>query len=163
MSEPMAPLPAQKRIALIAHDERKLDLLDWAAYNREMLSRHTLFATGTTGTMLHRELGLDVTSFMSGPLGGDQQIGAKIAQAEIDVLIFFWDPLESHPHDPDVRALLRVAALQNIPVATNRSTADFLFSSPLIEVEYVRHVYDYAARLKRERVLEQMHGVDRLP
>ncbi len=157
MTETMAPLPAQKRIALIAHDDRKHDLLEWARYNRAELSRHRLYATGTTGTILMQELDLDVTPFMSGPLGGDQQIGAKIAEGAIDVLIFFWDPLESHPHDPDVRALLRVAVLQNIPVATNRSTADFIFSSPLMDQGYERQVYDYALRLQRKRMIEQVH------
>ena len=151
-------IPRRKRIALVAHDDRKMDMLEWAKYNRETLSRHTLFATGTTGTILHEELGLNVHSFLSGPLGGDQQIGAKITEGEIDFLIFFWDPLASHPHDPDVRALLRVSVLRNIPVATNRSTADFIFSSPLMDEDYERQVrYDYAARLKRERVIEQVH------
>jgi methylglyoxal synthase len=145
----------RKRIALVAHDDRKQDLLEWAQYNRERLSEHILFATGTTGTMLRQQLGLDVTSFITGPLGGDQQIGAKIAQGEMDVLIFFWDPLESHPHDPDVRALLRVAVLQNIPVAMNRSSADFMFSSPLMEREYQRQVYDYAERLRRKRIVSE--------
>ena len=151
-----APLPARKRIALIAHDDRKQDLLEWSRYNQDHLKYHILFGTGTTGTMLKRELDLDVTSFMSGPLGGDQQIGAKIAQGEIDVLIFFWDPLESHPHDPDVRALLRVAVLQNIPVAMNRSSADFIFSSPLMDGDYARQEYDYAERLRRKRLAEHL-------
>ncbi len=151
-----APLPARKRIALIAHDDRKQDLLEWSRYNQDHLKYHILFGTGTTGTMLKRELDLDVTPFMSGPLGGDQQIGAKIAQGEIDVLIFFWDPLESHPHDPDVRALLRVAVLQNIPVAMNRSSADFIFSSPLMDGDYARQEYDYAERLRRKRVAEHL-------
>jgi methylglyoxal synthase len=106
--------------------------------------------------MLQKQLGLDVTTFKSGPLGGDQQIGAKIVQGEIDLLIFFWDPLETHPHDPDVRALLRVAVMQNIPVACNRSSADFMFSSALMDEEYEKHVPDYAARLRRERVIEQV-------
>jgi methylglyoxal synthase len=149
---PYQSLPQRKRIALIAHDDRKRDLLEWAEYNRERLSEHILFATGTTGTLLHEKLGLEVTSFITGPLGGDQQIGAKIAQGDMDVLIFFWDPLESHPHDPDVRALLRVAVLQNIPVAMNRSSADFIFSSPLMEGTYRRQVYDYAERLRRKRI-----------
>ncbi len=157
----MAPhsiaLPKKKRIALIAHDDRKADLLDWAHYNKGTLSRHILYGTGTTGTLLQQELGLPVRTFMSGPLGGDQQIGAKIVEGEIDFLIFFWDPLELHPHDPDVRALLRVATMQNIPIATNRATADFVFSSPLMDQPYERRVYDWAARLKRERILEQIH------
>jgi len=152
MSHPSITLSRRKRIALIAHDDRKQDLLEWAQYNRGRLSEHILFATGTTGSLLRQQLGLDVTSFITGPLGGDQQIGAKIAQGEIDVLIFFWDPLESHPHDPDVRALLRVAVLQNIPVAMNRSSADFIFSSPLMEQTYERQAYDYAERLRRKRI-----------
>jgi methylglyoxal synthase len=150
-------IPRQKRIALIAHDERKQDLLDWTRSHREALSHHILFATGTTGTIIQQELGLDVTAMISGPLGGDQQIGAKIAQGEIDLLIFFWDPLESHPHDPDVRALQRVAALQNIPVAGNRSTADFIFSSPLMDQDYESTTYDYAARLRRPHIAEMLH------
>jgi methylglyoxal synthase len=157
MTETMAPLPDPKRIALIAHDDRKHDLLEWARYNRTLLSRHHLYATGTTGTIIQQELKLPVTSLISGPLGGDQQIGARIAEGTIDVLIFFWDPLESHPHDPDVRALLRMAVLQNIPVATNRSTADFIFSSPLMDQVYERQVYDYALRLQRKRVVESVH------
>lgn len=156
----MAPtpvaLPVVKRIALIAHDDRKQDLLDWARYNRAALSRHSLFGTGTTGAILQQQLGLDVHAFMSGPLGGDQQIGARIAEGGIDLLIFFWDPLQLHPHDPDVRALLRVATMQNIPIATNRSTADFLFSSPLMNTPYERRVYDWPSRLKRERVIDQI-------
>ncbi len=155
-----APLPPQKRIALIAHDERKADLLEWAQYNKVPLSRHILFATGTTGTILQRELGLNVTSYMSGPLGGDQQIGAHIVQGDIDVLIFFWDPLKSHPHDPDVRALLRVAVMQNIPIACNRSSADFIFASPLMNTPYERTLYDYATRLKRDQVAASVRGGD---
>ncbi|MBI5960914.1 MAG: methylglyoxal synthase [Chloroflexi bacterium] len=154
MSQNTVLLPEHKRVALVAHDDRKQDLLEWARYNREALSRHFLYGTGTTGSLMQRELGLPVTPFMSGPLGGDQQIGAKIAEGTLDVLIFFWDPLESHPHDPDVRALLRVAVLQNIPVAMNRSTADFLFSSPLMAGEYERQKYDYAERLQRNRRID---------
>jgi methylglyoxal synthase len=150
-----------KRIALIAHDDRKNDLLDWARYNRDELGRHLLYGTGTTGTILKHELDLDVTPFLSGPLGGDQQIGAKIAEGQIDVLIFFWDPLESHPHDPDVRALLRVAVLQNIPVACNRATADFIFSSPLMTGVYEQQVYDYVERLRRKRASEAVRGAGR--
>src|SRR5512137_1365373 len=126
----------QKRIALIAHDNKKLDLLDWARYNRGTLSRHFLFGTGTTGELLARELDLPVTRFASGPLGGDQQIGASIAEGKLDLLIFFWDPLEPQPHDPDIKALLRLAVLYNIPTASNRATADFIISSPLMISEY---------------------------
>jgi methylglyoxal synthase len=128
----------RKRIALVAHDNRKNDLLQWARYNRESLARHDLVATGTTGQMIADELGLDITRFLSGPLGGDLQIGARIAENEIDILIFFWDPLEPQPHDPDVKALLRVAVLCNIPTACNRATADFVVSSPLLTREYAR-------------------------
>ena len=124
--------PGKRRIALVAHDRRKQDLCDWARFNRGTLSRHHLSATGTTGGMLREQLGLPVTCFRSGPLGGDQQIGARIADGDIDLLVFLWDPLEPQPHDPDVRALLRIAVVWNIPVACNRATADFLISSPLL-------------------------------
>lgn len=143
------PMQAVKRIALIAHDNRKQDLLDWVRFNRDALARHRLLATGTTGGLIARETGLEVATFKSGPLGGDVQIGAKIVDGEIDALIFFWDPLEAQPHDPDIKALLRIAVLANIPVACNRATADFLLSSPLMTSEYDRLVEDYAARLRR--------------
>jgi len=136
----MFPMTARKRIALVAHDNRKTDLLQWARYNRESLAQHELFATGTTGAMIMDELALDVTRFLSGPLGGDLQIGAKIAEDALDVLIFFWDPLEPQPHDPDIKALLRVAVLRNIPTACNRATADFIVSSPLLGKDYARLV-----------------------
>ncbi len=126
----------KKRIALVAHDNKKKDLLEWAHFNRATLSRHHLFGTGTTGGLLERELDLPITQFKSGPLGGDQQIGAKICEGEIDFLIFFWDPLEQQPHDPDIKALLRLAVLYNIPTASNRATADFIISSPLMLKEY---------------------------
>jgi methylglyoxal synthase len=122
----------QRRIALVAHDGRKRDMREWAEFNRGLLACHQLYATGTTGRMLGEEIGLPVTRFHSGPLGGDQQIGARIADGGIDVLVFFWDPMEPHPHDTDVKALLRLAVLWNIPVACNRATADFLISSPLM-------------------------------
>jgi methylglyoxal synthase len=128
--------PARKRIALIAHDNLKADLLDWARYNRGTLAKHELHATGTTGALLAEELGLEVQRFLSGPLGGDQQIGAAIAEGRIDFVIFFWDPLEPHPHDVDVKALLRIAVVYNIPMACNRATADFILSSPLLAREY---------------------------
>ena len=124
---------ARRRIALVAHDGRKQDMREWAEFNRDLLAEHSLFATGTTGRMLSEEVGLPVTRFHSGPLGGDQQIGARIADGEIDLLVFFWDPLEPHPHDHDVKALLRLAVLWNIPVACNRASADFLISSPLMK------------------------------
>jgi methylglyoxal synthase len=126
-----APPPAGRRIALIAHDNKKQDMLEWAEYNLGLLTGHDLFATATTGHLL-QQLGLPVTCFRSGPYGGDQQIGARIAEGEIDLLVFLWDPLEPHPHDPDVKALLRVAVVCNIPVACNRATADFMISSPLM-------------------------------
>ena len=126
------PVPAGRKIALIAHDNKKQDMLEWARYNLDLLADHELFATATTGSLLQDRLGLPVTCFRSGPYGGDQQIGARIAEGGIDLLVFFWDPLEPHPHDPDVKALLRVAVVCNIPVACNRASADFIISSPLM-------------------------------
>lgn len=136
-------LGTRKRIALVAHDNRKEDLLEWAKYNRGTLAQHILYATGRTGTLLEKELSLEVIKLQSGPLGGDQQLGAKITDGEIDFLIFFWDPLEPLPHDMDVRALLRIAVVWNIPVACNRASADFMISSPLMTNQYQRNVPDY--------------------
>lgn len=132
-----------KKIALVAHDNKKQDLVEWAKFNRVLLAHHKVYATGTTGTILEQELGIKVNKLQSGPLGGDQQIGAKIADGEIDFLIFFWDPLEPVPHDPDVKALLRMAVVWNIPIACNRSSADFMISSHLMDEAYDRLVPDY--------------------
>lgn len=142
-------MPPKKHIALVAHDNMKDDLLAWAEYNLDLLRRHHLYATGTTGWLLEKELDLPITKLQSGPLGGDQQIGAKISEGEINCLIFFWDPLSAQPHDPDVRALLRLAAVWNIPAATNRTSADFLISSPLMNSEYIRLVTDYGSYNRR--------------
>jgi methylglyoxal synthase len=130
----------RKKIALVAHDNLKRDLVEWAKFNREVLKEHELCATGTTGGLLSEALSLPIHRFRSGPLGGDQQIGAKIVEGDIDILIFFWDPLEPHPHDVDVKALLRIAVVYNIPVACNRATADFVVSSELMHREYDRIV-----------------------
>jgi methylglyoxal synthase len=133
----------RKRIALVAHDNKKQDLFEWTKFNRELLAQHALYATRTTGKILE-ELDLKVVKLESGPLGGDQQIGAKISEGEIDFVIFFWDPLEPLPHDPDIKALLRIAMVWNIPVACNRASADFMISSPLMEGVYQRLVPDYS-------------------
>lgn len=151
-----------KKIALVAHDNKKSDLLEWAKYNRTLLSHHILYATGTTGTALEREIDLQINRLQSGPLGGDQQIGAKIAENEIDFLIFFWDPLEPQPHDPDVKALLRMAVVWNIPIACNRASADFMISSPLMDAEYHRLVPDYQEYHNRRIDLGEDEGTDLL-
>jgi methylglyoxal synthase len=135
-------MPRRKQIALIAHDNCKTGMLDWARFNRETLAGHELYATGTTGALIADELGLSVNRFLSGPLGGDQQVGAAIAEGRIDFVVFFWDPLEPHPHDVDVKALLRIAVVYNVPIACNRATADFVLSSPLIGQEYQRAAAD---------------------
>ncbi|MCA9957565.1 MAG: methylglyoxal synthase [Chloroflexota bacterium] len=160
MTRNYVTIPTHKRIALVAHDHKKDDLLEWAKFNREALSRHKLYATGTTGWILEKELGLYITKMQSGPLGGDQQIGARIAEGSIDALIFFWDPLDAQPHDPDVKALLRIAVVWNIPTASNRATADFLISSPLMNSEYQRQLTDYDEYRQR---LQQQFGQDETP
>lgn len=144
-----SPERTRRRLALVAHDQKKLDLIEWAAYNREVLAASDLVATGTTGTMLTHEVGLEVQRLQSGPLGGDQQLGAMVAEQLIDALFFFWDPLAAQPHDPDVKALLRLASVWNIPMATNLATADFLISSPLMHGPYRRVVPDYGEHARR--------------
>lgn len=144
------PMEHDKKIALVAHDNKKRDLLEWAKFNRDLLAHHQIYATGTTGKILERELNIRVAKLKSGPLGGDQQIGAKIVENEIDFLIFFWDPLEPQPHDPDVKALLRMAVVWNIPIANNRASADFMISSPLMDSPYDRLVPDYEDYVVRE-------------
>jgi methylglyoxal synthase len=134
----LSPLPSKKRIALVAHDAKKAELCAWASVHREELKRHELYGTGTTGAMIEEALSVPVRRSVSGPLGGDQQLGALIVEEKIDMLIFFWDPLTSQPHDPDVKALLRIAALYEVPVACNKATADFIISSPLISSSYSR-------------------------
>lgn len=149
MAKKTLELGQQKNIALVAHDNKKRDMVEWARFNRGLLARHNIISTGTTGKILEKDLGLPVKKLQSGPLGGDQQVGAMIAVGGIDFLIFFWDPLEPQPHDPDVKALLRLAVVWNIPVACNRASADFLVSSPLMDEEYERIVPDYEAYSKR--------------
>ena len=159
MEQHKITLERDKKVALVAHDNKKRDLVEWAKYNRDLLAHHTIYATGTTGTLLEQELGFPILKLGSGPLGGDQQIGAKIVDGDIDFLIFFWDPLESMSHDPDVKALLRMAVVWNIPIACNRATADFMISSPLMDEEYHRLLpkYDqYRNRLITEDVSEQI-------
>lgn len=140
----------QKHIALIAHDHRKKDLIEWTREHKEKLNQHFLCGTGTTAKLISEKVGLPVKAFKSGPLGGDQQIGARIAEGKIDFMIFFWDPLTAQPHDPDVKALLRIAVLYDIPVANNQSTADFLLTSPLIDQEYERKIIDYSKRIDKK-------------
>lgn len=148
--QPIRVMDERKRIALIAHDNRKADLLEWARFNRDLLAGHDLFATGTTGGILATELDLDIVRFKSGPLGGDQQIGARISDGDLDLVVFFWDPLQTQPHDVDVKALLRIAVVYNIPMACNRSTADFLISSPLMSKPYESRLIDYQHRIHPE-------------
>lgn len=143
-------LKERKRIALVAHDNKKKEMMEWAEFNKATLARHELIATGTTGRLLEASLDRPVKQLLSGPLGGDQQIGAMISEALIDVLIFFWDPMEAQPHDPDVKALLRLAVTWNIPVASDRASADFLMTSPLMHSEYTSIIPDYSTYLKRK-------------
>jgi methylglyoxal synthase len=153
MGYDQVPMREKKTIAVVAHDNKKMDLLEWAKYNKDLLARHQLYATGTTGMLLEKELEIQINKLQSGPLGGDQQIGAMIAEGAIDFIIFFWDPLEPQPHDTDVKALLRIAVVWNIPVACNRASADFMISSPLMTGEYQRFVPDYKGyreRMKKE-------------
>jgi len=146
----------KKKIALVAHDHKKHDLMEWARFNKVLLANHELYATGTTGTLLEEVLNVPITKFQSGPLGGDLEIGASIAEGRIDFVIFFWDPLEPQPHDPDVKALLRIAVVWNVPVACNRATADFMISSSLMSGEYERLLPDYD-------VYRQRLGAERQP
>jgi methylglyoxal synthase len=142
-------LGPRKKVGLVAHDNKKRDLIDWVTFNRVQLAEHDLVATGTTGSMLEETLGIKIRKLQSGPLGGDQQVGALIADGDIDFLVFFWDPLEPQPHDPDVRALLRIAVVWNIPVACNRASADFMISSPLMTSDYARQMPNYQAYIDR--------------
>ena len=144
------PIQKVKNIALVAHDNKKKDLSEWARWNKTILQSHNIFATGTTGNMLEDVLEMRITRFQSGPLGGDQQIGSHITEGKIDFLILFWDPLEPQPHDPDVKALLRIALVWNIPTACNRATADFIISSQLMEKSYNRIVQDFSAYHQRK-------------
>ncbi|RFS23555.1 methylglyoxal synthase [Chitinophaga silvatica] len=141
---------ARKRIALIAHDHKKAELIEWATYNRAVLSRHELYGTGTTGQLVEQALDIPVRKLLSGPLGGDQQIGALVATGGLDLIIFFWDPMEALPHDPDIKALLRLGVVWNIPMASNRASADFLVTSPLMNQEYETILPDYSQYTKRK-------------
>jgi methylglyoxal synthase len=145
----------QKSIALVAHDNRKSDMIDWVKKNKKILGKHFLCGTGTTAKLLADATSLPITAYNSGPLGGDQQIGCRIVEGKIDFMIFFWDPLASQPHDPDVKALLRISALYDIPVATNQSTADFLLTSPIMDETYDRKIIDYAKRIKNRAIAYQ--------
>lgn len=136
-------------IALVAHDNKKPELMSWCRHNKELLKNYVLCATGTTGKLIHQEVGLEVERLQSGPLGGDMQLGAMIAEGNVDFLVFFWDPLEAQPHDPDIKALLRIAAVWNIPVACNRATADFIFTSRLLNEPYDRKLPDFEEYLNR--------------
>lgn len=152
MEDARIDVPTRKNIALVAHDNKKRDLLEWAVYNRDLLVEHQLYATGTTGALLESSLKTPIIKLQSGPLGGDQQIGAKIAEGIVDFVVFFWDPLEPQPHDPDVKALLRIAAVWNIPVACNRASADYMISSPLMDEVYERILPNFDAYWERFQV-----------
>lgn len=156
------PIQQKKRIAMVAHDNMKRDLLEWAKWNKELLVEHELYATGTTGKLLEEVLGTTVNKFQSGPLGGDQQVGAKIADGTIDFMIFFWDPLSPQPHDTDVKALLRIAVVWNIPIACNRASADFMISSTLMTGEYNRLVVDYEPYRERQIMTSIAEKTDNL-
>jgi methylglyoxal synthase len=142
----------KKKIALVAHDNKKVEMIEWAKFNRYLLTQHKIFATGTTGRLLEEVLGVKVKKLQSGPLGGDQQIGALIVDGEIDFMVFFWDPLEPMPHDTDIKALLRMAVVWNIPIACNRATADFIISSQLMDEDYERIVLNYSDYQNRKIV-----------
>ncbi|UCH79657.1 MAG: methylglyoxal synthase [Nitrospiraceae bacterium] len=152
-----------KNIALVAHDNRKKDLIEWIEWNYTSIIRHKLICTGTTGALVEKALrkklekadeDFHIIKLKSGPLGGDQQLGAMITEGKVDVIIFLWDPMQPHPHDVDVKALLRIAVLYNVPIACNRATADFIISSSLIEQKYTPVLKDYEAYIKRDISME---------
>lgn len=155
MAHKTLPIRRKKRIALVAHDNTKPDLMQWAKDNRERLARHELFATGSTGAMLEEELNVEVHKLKSGPLGGDLQIGARISEGDINFLVFFWDPLSPFPHDPDIKALLRMAVLWNIPLACDKASADFMITSPLMDEEYQRLLTEEIGSGEHRRLLLQ--------
>ena len=154
MDTPVTAVTSRKRIALVAHDHKKTDLLEWARFNRDLLANHELLATGTTGALLEEALQVPVVKLQSGPLGGDQQVGARIAEGAVDLVIFFWDPMQPQPHDPDVKALLRIAVVWNIPVACNRASADYMISSPLLLSAYERQLPEYGLYQNRSVPLQ---------
>lgn len=144
-------MEVKKNIAIIAHDNKKDDLLEWVTINKDNLAKHNLSGTGTTASLVAEKTGLDILALKSGPLGGDLQIGSRIAEGIIDFMVFFWDPLEAQPHDPDVKALLRIAVLYDIPIANNKSSADFILTSPLMDISYDRKIVDYCKIIKSEK------------
>jgi methylglyoxal synthase len=152
MMQKSIAMARRKKIALVAHDNKKEELVEWAKRNCKLLAEHSLYSTCATGQLLRNRLGLKVTLLESGPLGGDQQIGSRISEGQIDFVIFFSDPLQSQPHDPDVKALLRITAVWNVPVACNRASADFIISSPLMSTRYERLVPDYSKYRARPAV-----------